>query len=270
MMRRILFLMAGIFALAMVSCHEQAVDMDFGPIESGYPSTHFRLNNSILNKLKNEYLISNHPRLYTSIDTFGFITTSIQSEQNLSGNYKFGPISQTKAKSIAKMFLQRNSKFTGIADTLFLKFNIVMGIHRYQRPDFCQWNVIIENQIYKGLEVENSKIYLHLDSLGVYRGGGNWYSEIKIPERDNLSYEMAKAHIAGLKLSTGSWSGPIEHTVGSNADYQEPTVRKLIYPLKFTDRIELHVVWQLYPAIWRVLVDTSTGEIIHSEPTVIF
>lgn len=253
---------------ALVSCHEED-DLDFGPVETGYPSTYQLLSNSVLNQYKNEYGAANHPGLYTSIDTFGFISSNVQTEYNLE-KYKFGVISQNRAKSRAKKFLQENSKFTGVTDTLLLKFYRAEGMKRYEQPDFCHWNVVIENQRFNGLEVEDTRISLHLDSLGVYRAGGHWYPEIIIPSNDNLSYEMAKTRIDGLKLSTGSWSGPINHTIGVSTEYQEPAERKVIYPLQLKNRIELRVAWQLYPEMWRVLVDTSTGEIISTGPTVIF
>jgi hypothetical protein len=268
-MKKILFPLLLFLMVALASCYEREYEVDFGSVEPGYPSTYFRLGNSVLNQYKNEYQLANHPGLYTSIDSFGFINASVRIEKNIS-EFRFGPVSQSKAKSIAKKFLLNNSKFTGVTDTILLNFNIVTGMQRHQRPDFCQWNIIVGTQIYNELEVENTRIYLLLDSLGVYRAHGNWYPEIKIPERDNLSYEMAKTQIIGLKLSTGSWSGPIEQTISSSTKYQEPTVRKVIYPLKLNDHIELRVAWQLYPAIWKVLVDTSTGEIIHTEPTMIF
>lgn len=86
--------------------------------------------------------------------------------------YKFGLVSEIQAKNIAKRFIQQNSKFTGVSDTSVLKIYSVNGMKFYQRPDFCNWDVRIENQIYKGFEVENTGIYLHLDSMGVYRAGG--------------------------------------------------------------------------------------------------
>ena len=140
----------------------------------------------------------------------------------------------------------------------------------YQRPDFCRWNIVIGNQVYQKLEVEHTRINLHLDSLGVYRAGGHWYPEIIVPENDNLNFETARIQIQGLKLITYGWSGPIEHIISAETPWTDEEIIKVIYPLSFKDRIELHVVWQLFPSIWRVLVDTSTGEVIHTEPTVIF
>lgn len=252
----------------LVSCSHDH-DPVFGPVEKGYPRIYFPQPAQKLVQEKDLYHLANHPGLSTSLDTFGFISTSSQIIPNpvLTNS---GSVSEAEAKKIARKFIHRNAEFTGVTDTSLLIINRINGMTRYKQPDFCHWNVVFKNQLYNGLEVENTGIYLHLDSLGVYRAGGHWYPEIVVPGRDNLSYEMAKKQIAGLKLITYGWSGPIEHTINNSTDWQEDEIKKVIYPLVFEDRIELHVVWQLFPAIWRVLVDTSTGEVVHSEPTVIF
>ncbi|NEW84126.1 MAG: hypothetical protein GZ094_17395 [Mariniphaga sp.] len=87
-------------------------------------------------------------------------------------NFKFADFKIVSAINIAKRFIQQNSKFTGVSDTSVLKIFRASGMKIYQRPDFCNWDVRNENQIYNGFEVENTDIYLHLDSMGVYRAGG--------------------------------------------------------------------------------------------------
>jgi hypothetical protein len=268
-MGRKIFFTIPAFTFIILSCLRCEKDSPVGPVEEGYPSTYLKINNTSLDRLTSEYRAANHPGLYTLLDTFGFISTNVQLDDGFN-KYNFGTVTESFARNIAKRFIQANSKFTGVADTSLLKFSRIKGLQKYQRPDFCNWNIVFENQIEENLEVENTSIYLHLDSLGVYRAGGHWYPEIIIPEYDNLNYEMAKKQISGLKLTTYGWSGPIEHTINATTTWRDEEVKKVIYPLVFQDRIEIYVVWQLFPSIWRVLVDTTTGEVIHTEPTVIF
>ena len=160
----------------------------------------------------------------------------------------------------AKSMLLKNSKFTGVTDTTAMPIN---NSHSHGRGKL--WRVWFQNQVYNGLGVKNTEIFVLLDANGVYRVGGNWYNYIFIPD-EQISEEDAKNSIIGMEIKYTCWSIPGVHIV-SEQDMKNPA-GKVVLPQISGENIELKVAWQISigsPAEWYVYVDIVTGEVLKIE-----
>jgi hypothetical protein len=245
---------------------------------NGYPTKIYPLNSTELTKRISEYQTLNKNQVCTSLNEFGFCEYDLTPCMNRSIQ-RTEITDEAKMINMAKEFISKNSKFTGISNIDELQLSSSSGIHGCIKCDGSEgdkknigWRVCFSNQIYNGYEVFNTEFMVFLDNNGVYMIGGNWYPKINIPDSNEFDLEKAKQSLYGHKISFLCWS-PINITVSAENIQEE--ARKVIIPYKIEDRIELRVAWEILiygsgsTPLWTIYVDVMTGETIMENSRII-
>jgi hypothetical protein len=243
-----------------------------------YPTTLYPLNGDMLNKYLNEYMTLNNNRVCTQLNMYGYCEydlTPCMSRPILRTEI----IDESKMIRLAKEFIIKNSKYTGVNNIDNLIISSSDGLSGCVKCDGSandikniKWRLRFSNQYYDGYEVLNTDFFVFLDNNGVFMIGGNWYPKIIIPHNDNYDLKKAKESLYGHKISFRCWN-QIEITVNQSNIKQE--ARKVIIPRKMDDRIELRVTWEIYitdsnnNSMWAIYVDSMTGEIISENQLII-
>ena len=235
--------------------------LDFSEEADVYPTTIEKLTPAEQDALQEAFVALNDGEVCTPIGVFGFTDWDLGPCVD-QPDWRPTDLSSSEVLTYAKAFLVRNERFTGIADSSALVVR--------QTPD--RRPIKFENQRYQGLEVEYTEIIIDPNwrngqgrSVAV---GGNWYSDIYVPNQEAISPEKAQRRLIGTKLDYRSpWEKWIL-TVSAASFPEHARVEKLILPVTTEDRIELHVAWkvEVYPddpdrsPHFLVYVDTMTGE----------
>jgi hypothetical protein len=237
-------------------------------VDINYPTTYHRFPFQTIDALKKVYLADKDSCFQTSLNAFGFCASS--DSYNFNCNQNCQSFDQDKASKMVMDFLQKNKSYTGIIDPLLVKINSFKTFGKTFRcsQDSSVWSISIGNQVINGLEIENSGIYLRLDNTGVKEITGNWYPIVYIPKNETFTYELAKKQLLGKQFDFMCWSN-IHLSITTDTKWEEPAQRKIIYPLKTNDSIELHVVWVLQTGYFIFYVDVISGKVLASSMTII-
>jgi len=246
--------------------------------DTNYPTTLYPLNGDMLNKYLGEYMALNNNHICTLLNAYGYCEYDLTPCMNRS-ILRTEIINESEMIRMAKQFIIKNNKYTGVTNINKLQVSNSLGISGCIKCDNSEndikninWRLRFSNQLYAGYEVLNTDLFVFLDNNGVFMIGGNWYPKINIPHNDNYDFKKAKESLYGHKISFICWS-KIEITVNQSNIKQE--ARKVIIPLKMDDRIELRVTWEIYitdsnnNSMWTIYVDSMTGEIIRENPLII-
>ena len=247
--------------LILTSCNRDgSTSPSDGNTDKSYPTTLIKLNQSELDSLK---VILNQKlgtRYLAQIDSFGLL-----------GYYHGGvPIprgstitNQAQAISLAKSAIQDLSQFTNVFDTsaLVLRSADINGITGY-------WDIIFANQLYKGLEVWNTRIDAIVADQFILLYQQHHYKDINIPQQNVISKEVAKSKLVGTEIKYECWSASSYVITDSSINLE--SIEQCIYPLLKMNSIELRVVWKIPISLsnfvgWYYFMDVVTGEIIASE-----
>lgn len=261
-MKNRLYLLILIFSIQ--SCNDNNL---FTSFDNKYPSSYSKLDSDTYNQLKADFAGAN-PFLVTSITEFGFC-----------GNYDFlytatrperiPDLSKAEAINIVKSFVSQSSKQTGVLNPSDLTFTRVDSSRTFDGS--LGWNLLSSTQVYSGLEVYNSNIRFNLLNGKMTNCQGNWYPVIYVPSKINVNEEKAKSLLLNKVVYLSDIAGrPIPMTITAKS-LETAEFTKMIYPVETTDKIELHVVWQVnVPDVFYVIfVDVMTGEMVGSYPTAI-
>ncbi len=216
--------------------------------------------------LTNEYKSLNE-HICTSISKFGFCT-----DDRILCDVDRAGLNKSQAEGLAKTWIEKNGKFTNIADFSKLTVKRFIGIPSCLLCDstnktYRDWSLVFGNQIYEGMEVFYTEISMYIDASGPYRVGGNWYSTIHIPAIDSFSLDRAKESLYGDTIRIECFT-PIVYIV--SPQNIAAGGRKVIIPKKYNNRIELRVAWEIFIARqYLIYVDTTTGRIIFKNQTII-
>lgn len=230
-------------------------------IDENYPAKLFPLTEDEWQKLQNEFDLLNDSTICTKLNEYGFTGDRDNSKIHPDQGIK---IDESTALRIAADCVLKNKKFTNVSDSLdliaSLSFSTVL------EEDSTKWKFTFGPQTYNGYEIPFSWIEVYLYGDGVYRLSGFWYSDIYIPDDDNIDIENAKEKIIGESITWYGDDGKPNEFIIDQESILEPIV-KAIFPLDKEDCIELRVVWKIPIEFgsftgWHVYLDTSTGEII--------
>lgn len=233
-----------------------------------YPTTIQPLSAAKLTELTSEFNALNDKRVCTPLNEFGFIKYKLT--YCLTRKIQRIEIKDEASKiRLAKETLLKNTKFSGITDTSALvvkRSTPLRGCIKCDGSDGdtvpIAWRIEFENQVYKNIEVKETRIVAFLDTNGVYMMGGNWYPDIFIPDKDIFSVEASKKNLIGTEITWYGWGGKNVFVVES--DSFSSNVRKVIIPFKNNNAIELRLTWKFYVggSSWAIYVDTTTGETV--------
>jgi len=168
---------------------------------------------------------------------------------------------------LLKSVLVKYSKFSNVYDESAFQVNRVSNYNPFPEIPQTDWTVTSKNQIYKDLEVMNTRI-LAIVHDKVVNIDGHYYNNIFIPENNIIPVERVKELLIGRKFEYECWGNQelfIRSEVISN------NIKMVILPVETENHIEFRVVWKVpitdgYAesdfALFNIFVDVITGEIV--------
>jgi hypothetical protein len=228
------------------------------PSNSPYPTTLRKLSQSEFDARQNQLTLKLGAQYTARLDQFGLLDHL--------GTLSRGKSSITipdQAVSVVKFALQQLSSFTNISDTSTL---VLESATNYTgSPSFTDWVIIFKNQIYKGIEVWDTRI-ITLVSDNLVSLDWHHYNDVFVPRDDIVSRERAQKAIVGNVISFYCWS-PGRFTITNSSIMTAGMVYNIV-PLVKNDSLEFHLAWRIpiSPAggspYWYYFVDVLTGEVI--------
>lgn len=236
-------------------------------IPNGYPTTYRILSNSAINEKRTSYTGSNQ-YIKTSLNHFGFCDMDGDFLSRPTPPYN-GDITESQAISAVYDFVSKNASETGVNNPQLLDFHSKSKELSFDGS--VLWHLKSVNQKVDTIEVKYTEIQFHLENGKVSLCYGNWYPQIFIPDRFNLSEAKAMSTLIGKEVLHSSISGQEYKSVISKKNLENSSVNLMILPKNYDDRIELHVCWQInvHDVFYILYVDVMTGDIVGQEPTMI-
>jgi Zn-dependent metalloprotease len=180
------------------------------------------------------------------------------------------PLTESEAVEIVRNFVSKNKSETGVENPDDLTFSQISSTTGY--AGIVTWHVRTSHQEVDDIEVMYSGIICHITNREVTCCVGNWYPDIYIPEKFNISQTKAITDLIGKTVSHYTFGGDVYYVTISKADIEKSTINLKILPITSDDKIELKVAWLINipnPVYYQICVDVMTGEIIGEAPTII-
>jgi hypothetical protein len=253
--RRVLLLALAALAVGALSCDENST----APTLT-YPTTYAPLSALELSELTAKFEDQN-PGLCETLDDYGFVKYAEECTQ--SGTPVTCPDSD-RLVTRAKTEVVRNHLVTGVLHADELRLITSTCRDSLYSPRI---SMRFDNQLWQGLEVLGTYMRVHMNDDGIVYLAGHHYPQIFVPP-PTVSSQKAEESLVGKTLTTGY---PISHDyiVKSDSFVGEPF--RVVYPYKVGDRIELRVAWSINVIhVWRIYVDSVTGEEIAVEDLIIY
>lgn len=164
---------------------------------------------------------------------------------------------------IAKRTLVQNPKFSNIISDTLLS---VKSVNQYNSiGDYIGWTVIFNNQIYQGLEVLNTEIFVMVSDT-VTSIEGHHFKDISIPQTGLLPIDSIKNTLIGKPIVYYNIFGqPLERIITPKSITND-IVKKIIF-IERVNYLDFRVVWEM-PILysddsnwigWYLYVDVLTG-----------
>lgn len=260
-----IFLLLTVSLALQLSCEKSELIF---PVDRDYPSVYPKLSSQALANARNVFF-QNNEYIHSSLNRFGFC--DIEEVRSVEYPPFSEPITQAEAIDIVKNFVSKNKNFIGVKNINDLAFERIDSSSGYW-DGATYWHLRSSNQVYNNLEVLNSSIIFNIKNKGLFYCTGNWYPEIYIPSKFNITQEQAKSLLLNMDVSHSTIAGQVYTVTITSSDLSKSTVNTVILPVEDEDKIELRVVWQINipgPVYYIIYVDVLTGEIISTQPTII-
>jgi hypothetical protein len=244
------------------------VSCERNDFDSNYPTTFKVYSSETLSQMQTSFS-SKNKYLTTSLNEFGFcgffgdpLIVESPPIQEL--------LTQSEAIEIIKNFVSKNIPETGVENPNDLTFSQISRSSEYGGA--VGWSFKTSYQKVDTIEVMYSVIIFHITNREVTFCVGNWFPDIYIPRKFNISQNNAKTYLIGKVVSHITFVGEKYYVTISKADIDKSTTSLKILPITTEDKTELRVSWQINiprPVYYIIHVDVMTGEIIGQEPTII-
>lgn len=256
------------FAFCFTNCEKIKIPVDNDPeypVDPDYPTIIYKVDSITLSQMRIEYH-HKYKYLTTSLDQFGFCGSS---DEDISYIYppSLEPLSETEAIQKVKNFIIENPGYTGIKNPDEVSFPYTYSSPRLNGRT---WSIRTSYQIYDSLEVRDTRIVFTLKNGEFIICGGNWYPDIYIPSKFNISQEKAKSLLINKVVSDISYSGEKYDKVISAAHMKGSTAKLIVFPITTDYKIELRIAWEVIvenPINCRFFIDVMTGVIITQQRT---
>jgi len=254
------------FACALVSCDKMDLLYSDDP---NYPTVIKKLSPSVVTDLKTTFAQKN---IYfiSSINEYGFCGLGELNDAQDSPPL-LNPLTQGEAIEMAKKFVSQNPSITGVKNTADLKITMEYSDTGYW-DNATYWHGHSADQFIDTIEILNSQIQFQIKNRELRSCIGNWYPDVYIPNKFNVSRDKAKSSLIDKIVWHSTIAGvPYSATI-TNASLAASTTRLVIFPNTFNNQIELRVTWQINipgPVYYIIYVDVMTGELISEQPTII-
>lgn len=202
----------------------------------------------------------------TSIDQFGYPFISVDIDSLLETKEWIFDVSREELAQLLKETIANYGTFLNISDSSqveAIRYTTATDGMQYMKffetyPDSIPplWVVNTNKQYYSNLEVLGTSLQVMFSPEGSIGIKGHWYNDIYIPESDVFSQDSV---LTALNEQTFKYSSSTL-TIDEEVNWLQS--KKVIFPLRYSSKIELRVCWALYHSSWELLVDTQTGEVL--------
>jgi len=259
------FIIFLIFSVSLSGCEK--IDVRGVP-DSNYPTVIYKLSPSSYSETRTLYF-QNNKYVQSSLNRFGFCghDTNIRVVDSPPAS---NPQTQSEAIEIARNFISTNRIFTGVENPEDLTF-IQADYSSEYWDGATYWHIKTANQRIDTIEILYTQILINIKYKTAYYCVGNWFPDIYIPKKFNISQDQAKAGLSGKVVSHFTIAGQRYEVKISGSDLRASSVNLVVLPVTNDDRIELRVTWQINipgPVYYKIYVDVMTGEIVGEEPTI--
>jgi hypothetical protein len=250
--------------ILIYSCEKSSYLAENDP---NYPTIIEKVDAEKLSNLRTQFALQNiYPQ--TSLDEYGFC--GIAEDNTMAPDPSIDTtVSRSEAIEIAEEFIFKNSQFTGVKDIIDLDFRKVEEMHGFWDGN-KGWHLVTSNQRVDTMEVLSTSILINLRGREVIYCLGNWFPDIYIPKKFNVTVNEAKGSLLNRILVHYGWGGPTYVKITSES-LRVSTIWLVVYPVEFDDHKEIRVAWKIYlPQVSYILyVDVMTGDVIGETPTII-
>ncbi len=267
-----------ILPILVVSCNDIAYEDT-----EVYPTVIEKLSEDELIARNQRYHQQNNNRICSTLNEYGFTGFSrvlFQNDINPCLTGTFPKVHLTYQNSLleqAKQSLVYNSEFTNVeaSNSLVLKETLPLnGCTICEGPNInnvpLQWKFTFQEQQMNGVEVEGTEINVYVDSYGVNRIWGNWYT-FNDPGFTEVGYLDAQNKILNMELSYQNENQQtISQTITNEHLTESPTLA--FVPIPIEDGLAIHKCWivpvklsQSDSTKWHVKVSVKTGEVLSVE-----
>lgn len=230
-----------------------------------YPQTLSSLSDSEVSALMSEFKTLNAGQICNSLDIFGFVAASCTPSEILRV-----PITDSEPLlAMAGETLAKNYKFTGVSKSALVLADTreIPGCVKCDGSagdmETISLRIDYTNQVYRGMEVEDTQISVFANSEKVYRIDGHWYPDIQVPE-PVITEDDARNSLIGKEVGYSDIAGK-PHTRTLTKDDVQMKGELVILPLKAESKVEIRLAWRIIVAqgaTWTIHVDAVTGEVL--------
>ena len=251
-----------LFIVFIQSCGQNELTINS---DTSYPTTYKKLDIATLTQMRTNFTTAN-PYLTSSITDFGFCG-SLDTLLTAAWPTRIPDLSMAQAVYASKSFILRNSTLLGVKVPKEVTFAKIDSFTIYDGS--LKWFLYSNLQRYDTLEVYDTYLNFNLTNGKMTSCTGNWYPYIYIPTKINITKEKAKSILLNKVVYLSDIVGKSIPMTITAKSLETALFSNMIYPLKTTDKIELHVVWVVsIPEVFYVIyMDVMTGEIIGGYPT---
>jgi hypothetical protein len=237
--------------------------------DSSYPTVISKLSSSELLKAKTSFFQKNK-YIESSLNQYGFCFYE-DSLRTIESPPNSVALTKTEAMEVIKNFSLKNQETTGVTNPSELTYTNAEPLTGFW-DGASGWHFRSSNQRINDIEVLYSEIIFNLKNGEVYYCLGNWFKDVYIPAKFNISLDKAKSSLENKTVSHSTIAGQIYDIKITSLDLNSSIVRTVILPITYNEKIELRVAWEINipgPVYYLLYVDVMTGEIIGKVPTII-
>lgn len=221
-----------------------------------YPVTIEPLQLLALDDLNREYHRLNNNALCSTLNEYGFTGFSrilFPNDINPCSGKIPDKIELTDPAPLIKLAKQKavvNARFTNVEDTAALKVKELVPLYGCticEGPETnsvpLEWKIIFENQRYQSMEVADTEIIVFVDSKGVNRIWGNWYTGIYAPGLLDVGYLEAQRTVEGNEIALFDITGQDSVLTVTSDMVDQPNNFEIIPFKNKTEALELRKAW---------------------------
>ncbi|MDP4238304.1 MAG: hypothetical protein Q8904_02395 [Bacteroidota bacterium] len=234
--------------------------------DTRYPTTYKKQDATTLIQMRREFATAN-PFLTSSITDFGFCGF-LDNLLPAPWPARIPDLTRSEAINATQSFIAQNSSFLGVKPSEKVTFSRVDSFT--VSDGSVKWHLSSNLQKQDTLEVYDTHLNFSLTNGKITSCEGNWYPAIYVPAKINVNKDRVKSILLNKVVYLSDIAGrPIPMTITAKS-LETAAFSNMIYPLKTTAKIELHVVWvvSIPDVFYVVYLDVMSGEIIGGFPTV--
>lgn len=233
-------------------------------VDPNYPTTIEQLNTVEIDQIIN--VLEQTPMANCqSVDVFGFPFINLDNDLCIDAeNWRYHS-TKTALSDSTKKAIFTYGQLLNVSDTAGIQILSTLTPDDVTYDKFYAvktdsappvWILTTQQQRYNNLTVRGTYLSVILAPDHIVGISGHWFDFIYIPNEDNFSDTEAQESLYNRTFDYNN------RDITPNSEMTWHETRKVIMPVRRSNKIELRVCWALYPSTWEIIVDTQTGEVI--------